>query len=82
MREATLVALTGFANPDIRRRARHAGIDLYLVKPVDPGRLQALLSEMAAERRVSPGRRSGWLSQGVGLNNPFAPHKEVQPCWF
>jgi CheY-like chemotaxis protein len=33
---AFLVALTGYGQPDDRRRALEAGFDVHLVKPVDP----------------------------------------------
>ncbi|PYM88010.1 MAG: hypothetical protein DME08_28140 [Candidatus Rokuibacteriota bacterium] len=35
---AYLVALTGYGQPDDRRRAEAAGFDTHLVKPVDPSR--------------------------------------------
>jgi PAS domain S-box-containing protein len=38
-----LVALTGYGQEEDRTRAREAGFDLYLVKPVDPDALKALL---------------------------------------
>lgn len=40
-----LVALTGYGQPEDRRRAEEAGFDLHLVKPIDPAVLNALLSE-------------------------------------
>jgi CheY-like chemotaxis protein len=39
-----LVALTGYGEPDDRRRAPEAGFDAHVVKPVDPGELTAMLS--------------------------------------
>jgi PAS domain S-box-containing protein len=39
-----LVALTGYGQPDDRRRAEAAGFDAHLVKPVDPDALQRLLA--------------------------------------
>ena len=36
-----LVALTGYGQPDDRRQALEAGFDAHLVKPVEPGTLQA-----------------------------------------
>lgn len=39
-----LVAMTGFGQPEDRRRALAAGFDLHLVKPVQPGKLSALLA--------------------------------------
>ena len=38
-----LVALTGWAHEDDRRRSRDAGFDLHLVKPVNAKTLRALL---------------------------------------
>ena len=38
-----LVALTGYGSPDDRERARLAGYDHHLVKPVAPETLQKLL---------------------------------------
>jgi two-component system, sensor histidine kinase len=42
--EVLLVALTGYGQPDDRRRALEAGFDLHLVKPVDPALLSAVLA--------------------------------------
>jgi signal transduction histidine kinase len=39
-----LVALTGYGGADTEERARKAGFDLHLVKPVDAGRLEDLLA--------------------------------------
>lgn len=38
-----LVAVTGYPDADNRRRAADAGFDFYMVKPVDPATLEALL---------------------------------------
>nr|WP_315592009.1 response regulator [uncultured Cupriavidus sp.] len=45
---ARLVALTGFGQPDDRRRTRAAGFDLHLVKPADLTALTRLLDELDA----------------------------------
>ena len=42
----TLVALTGYGQEDDRRRARDAGFDHHLVKPVDLDDLQAVLAKV------------------------------------
>ena len=42
-RRVKLVALTGWGQPEDRRRAREAGFDAHLVKPVDLAALEALL---------------------------------------
>jgi CheY-like chemotaxis protein len=38
-----LVALTGYGEPEDRRRATEAGFDAHVVKPVDPAELTAML---------------------------------------
>jgi len=38
-----LIALTGYGQPDDRRRAEEAGFDTHLVKPVDPDALVKML---------------------------------------
>ncbi|MFL5242342.1 MAG: response regulator [Gemmataceae bacterium] len=43
-KQPLLVALTGFSEETDRRRSKEAGIDLHLVKPVDPAKLENLLS--------------------------------------
>ena len=43
-----LIALTGWGQEDDKRRARDAGFDHHLTKPVDPRRLNALLLNGAA----------------------------------
>lgn len=40
-----LIALTGYGQPEDRRRALEAGFDLHLVKPVQPSRLRRILLE-------------------------------------
>jgi CheY-like chemotaxis protein len=46
-----LVAVTGYGQPEDRRRAREAGFDEHLVKPVDPAALQRALGR--GRRRYS-----------------------------
>ena len=41
---AFLVALTGYSDPEDRRRAAEAGFDAHVVKPVDPDELTRLLA--------------------------------------
>jgi hypothetical protein len=43
-----LAALTGWGNDEDRRRARAAGFDFHLVKPVDTGALTELLASLPA----------------------------------
>jgi CheY-like chemotaxis protein len=41
-----LVALTGYGRPEDIRRAREAGFDAHVIKPVDPDALTKILSEL------------------------------------
>ena len=41
-----LIALTGYGQPEDRRRASEAGFDSLLVKPVDPAALSDLLATL------------------------------------
>jgi len=43
--EIALIAMTGYGQPEDRRRALQAGFDTYLIKPVDPAVLARLLTE-------------------------------------
>jgi CheY-like chemotaxis protein len=45
----TLVALTGWGQESDRKRALEAGFDYHLTKPVDPGKLNDLLAEVASK---------------------------------
>src|SRR5262249_9182571 len=44
-RETRLIALTGYGQPDDRRKALDAGFDAHLVKPVDLEHLSQVLAE-------------------------------------
>ena len=48
-----LVAITGWGQEEDRRKTREAGFDLHLVKPVDPGELQARIAELIAQRATA-----------------------------
>lgn len=50
----TLVGATGFADPAHRERSAEAGLDYYLIKPVDPQALQALLAALARRKAGRP----------------------------
>ncbi len=54
-----LIALTGFGQTEDERRAREAGCDFHLVKPVDPDALLALLAELGGRRRSKEAERGG-----------------------
>ena len=47
LRNATLIALTGYGQPADRRRSQDAGFDHHLVKPVDLAVLEALIAATA-----------------------------------
>ena len=47
-----LIALTGYGQPDDVKRAREAGFDAHLLKPIDPDALAKVLSSI---RLVTPG---------------------------
>jgi PAS domain S-box-containing protein len=46
---AHLIALTGYGDDEDRRRAREAGFDVHLTKPLDPPALQRLLAGIGSE---------------------------------
>ena len=48
------VAMTGFRDPEIRRRASHEGFDDYFVKPIDLAALIARLAQLCGK-----GERTG-----------------------
>jgi CheY-like chemotaxis protein len=50
-----LVALTGYSDPEDRRRAEQAGFDAHVVKPVDPDDLTRLLARLGIPGPGSPG---------------------------
>jgi CheY-like chemotaxis protein len=53
MRDATLVALTGWGQREDRERAERAGFDRHLVKPVEPRLLEKLVASLPARNPVS-----------------------------
>jgi CheY-like chemotaxis protein len=44
-----LIALTGYGQPEDRRRALEAGFDDHVVKPIDPARLSETLDAVARD---------------------------------
>ena len=48
----TLIAMTGYGQPEDRRRALQAGFDAYLVKPVNPAELVRTLGQLAGRPRI------------------------------
>jgi signal transduction histidine kinase/integral membrane sensor domain MASE1/ActR/RegA family two-component response regulator len=57
LRNSYIVAITGFGQPDDRRKAEAAGFDDHLAKPVEPGRLWALLGAVAGEPMAHGGNK-------------------------
>lgn len=53
LRETLLVALTGYGQPEDRRRTAEAGFDEHLTKPVDLEVLHQVLGRLAAARGAS-----------------------------
>jgi signal transduction histidine kinase/ActR/RegA family two-component response regulator len=51
-----LVAVTGYGQDEDRQRAREAGFDYHMVKPVDPEHLQAVLELALSSGGDLPGR--------------------------
>ena len=47
LREAVLVAVTGYGQAEDRRRSKEAGFDQHLVKPVAPADLHRVLASEA-----------------------------------
>jgi CheY-like chemotaxis protein len=56
-----LIALTGWGQPEDRRRADEAGLDHHLVKPVDSAMLVRSLARCRSDpaRREAPGVEDG-----------------------
>jgi CheY-like chemotaxis protein len=54
-RRPLLIALTGYGQPEDKRRAAEAGFDSLLVKPVDPAALTELLATLEIPDRGSRG---------------------------
>jgi CheY-like chemotaxis protein/anti-sigma regulatory factor (Ser/Thr protein kinase) len=64
MRNALLIALTGYGMPADRQRGREAGFDHHLLKPADPGELMTLIDSWAppaAEEAQLDERRAATL---------------------
>ena len=58
--EMVLIAVTGYEQPDSMRRAREAGFDEYVTKPIAPDRLGRLIdAAFAARARRQPGAPPG-----------------------
>ncbi len=51
----TLLAVTGLTDAKYRRRSEEAGFAAFLLKPIDPPELEALLNVLAAEKQKRGG---------------------------
>jgi PAS domain S-box-containing protein len=51
--DPVLIALSGFGQAGDRQRSKQAGFDLHLIKPVDPGEIESLLSQAVARRSAA-----------------------------
>jgi signal transduction histidine kinase/ActR/RegA family two-component response regulator len=51
-RRPVLVALTGYAQPEDKRRAREAGFEIHITKPIDHARLEKLIAEAGRRGRA------------------------------
>jgi signal transduction histidine kinase/CheY-like chemotaxis protein len=49
---AFIAALTGWGSPDDRVRSNAAGVDLHLVKPVNPQALMKLIADLQGQRKA------------------------------
>lgn len=49
-----MLALSGYAQEEDRRRSLGAGFDAHLVKPIDPGELVRAVESVVATRRTAP----------------------------
>ena len=83
---AALIGVTGFGRDVDRERARRDGWDHFLLKPVEPAKLQRLLEIMAAACLPMPEAeqqvRAGESRAGYGLSEfgDFPPHRPVGPA--
>jgi len=50
LRGLRLIAVTGYGQEADRQRSQEAGFDAHMVKPVEPGKLNEILSSILAQR--------------------------------
>jgi signal transduction histidine kinase/CheY-like chemotaxis protein len=55
-KDVFLVALTGYGQPEDRRKALDAGFDTHIVKPIDPNHLSAIIASFRRCRQEDAGR--------------------------
>lgn len=54
-----LVAVTGWGGPEDRLRSKQAGFDEHLTKPVDPSRIELLLTTLPVPHADKPPAENG-----------------------
>ena len=75
-RQLSLVALTGLGDPQSARRARVAGFEAHLIKPVDPDRIKGLMRER--RRSGAPRPESGRSDRSAGeAEAPSKPRQDA-----
>jgi signal transduction histidine kinase/HPt (histidine-containing phosphotransfer) domain-containing protein len=74
----TLVALTGYGQPDDRRRSREAGFDHYLVKPVERNDLDELFLLGCAEVRAPAAGPE--QAEPSSSDSPAGPARSTRPA--
>jgi CheY-like chemotaxis protein/anti-sigma regulatory factor (Ser/Thr protein kinase) len=57
-KEITLIAVTGYGQPEDRQRSKEAGFDTHLVKPVSQSLLSGLIAASRASDQAPPPRRT------------------------
>jgi CheY-like chemotaxis protein len=55
LKQALLVALTGYSQEEDRQRSEEAGLNVHLVKPVGPGSVKGLLARPSVHRSGADG---------------------------
>ena len=61
-RDALIVAVTGYGQPEDKQRAFEAGFDHHFVKPTDPHGLVALIADWQNGGRAGPREREATRS--------------------
>ena len=79
--EPLLVAVTGYAEDEARRRSREAGFDHHLVKPVDPEAILALLAslEWSEDPRAAAGSPRNCRAEAHQLSDHSPDSKLADP---
>ena len=57
--------MTAYGTPADKLRSKEAGIDLHLVKPVDPGQVEDLLNQFEVNNSIRFFPNEKWLTDRV-----------------